>query len=93
MPVIFLPGSDQSNEFTQRFKDAPLQELIDAYNADLHKRGWVSARGRFLAALGAEFRRRSVNSSLIESEEGTGLTLAFEVAYDAVNGRLVQATQ
>ena len=54
MPVIFLSGSDEPNEFTQRFKDASLQELIDAYNGNLHKPGWVSARGRFLAALGAE---------------------------------------
>ena len=93
MPVIFLPGSDEPNEFTQRFKDASLQELIDAYNEDLPKRGWVSARGRFLAALGAEFRRRSVDSSLIESKGGTGLTLAFEVAYDEANDRLVPATE
>ena len=44
----------------------------------------------FLAALGAEFKRRSVDSSLIESKGGTGLTLAFEVAYDEANDRLVR---
>lgn len=92
MPVIFLPGSDESNEYTQRFKDASLQDLIDAYNREVNIKAWVSARGRYLVALGAEFKNRSVDSSLIESS-GRGLSLAFKVAYDEQNDCLVPATE
>jgi len=90
MSVVFLPGAEQHNEYTQRFRDASLQELIDAYNREVPITAWLSARGRFLAAMGKEFRHRSVDSSMIETGEN-GLTLSETVAFDALNNCLVPA--
>jgi hypothetical protein len=40
----------QTNEFVERFADKTIEQLISLFNEEQPKKGWVSARGRFLSA-------------------------------------------
>jgi len=53
--------NNDNNEFSERFQKMNDNELIQAYNDDIKKRGWVSARGRFHTALREEFERRGMD--------------------------------
>ena len=44
--------------FIEGFRLASVESLIDSFNKETKKRGWVSARGDFLSALREEFLRR-----------------------------------
>jgi hypothetical protein len=50
-------------KFVARFKTFTDQELIDAFNDEVGKQGWVSARGSYLAALHDEFIHRGFDFS------------------------------
>jgi hypothetical protein len=52
-------------EFVERFKNMSDEELIDAFNSDVGKNGWVPARASFHAALRGEFENRSYDYSAI----------------------------
>ena len=57
--IFFLePDRPVDNEFSERFRSASIDELIETFNGDVGKEGWVGARGRFHAALAYEFRKR-----------------------------------
>ena len=57
--IIFLkPEEPVDNEYSERFRNASIDELIETFNGDVGKAGWVSARGRFHGALEYEFRKR-----------------------------------
>lgn len=53
------------NELKERFREMNDDQLIATYNEDLIKQGWVSARGRFHAALREEFVKRSIDIKTI----------------------------
>ncbi len=48
-------------EFKERFQKMDDKQLVDTYNEDIKKQGWVSARGRFHAALSEELKKRGLN--------------------------------
>ena len=56
--IILNPEKPVDNEFSEQFRSASIDELIETFNGDVGKAGWVSARGRFHAALAYEFRKR-----------------------------------
>ena len=53
------------NEFKERFQKMNDEQLIATYNEDIKKQGWVSARGRFHAALQEEFVKRGIDIKTI----------------------------
>ena len=50
-------------QFKQSFKKMSVQELIDTFNNDLGKPGWVGAREAFYLALYDEFQNRGIDIS------------------------------
>lgn len=52
-------------EFLARFKTFTDPELIDAFNDEVGKQGWVSARGSYLAALHDDFMHRGFDFSAV----------------------------
>lgn len=56
-------------EFQERFNGMSDDELIDAFNSDVGKPGWVSARSSFHTALCDEFKKRNYDYSAVG---GTG---------------------
>jgi len=61
------------NEYTERLANKPIEELVDNFNSDQPSQGWVSARGRFLAALRQAFVDSEVDCSNFISEKGMSL--------------------
>jgi hypothetical protein len=61
------------NEYTERLANKPIEELVDNFNSDQPSQGWVSARGRFLAALRQAFVDSEVDCSNFISEQGMSL--------------------
>lgn len=49
-----------SREFKNRFQKMSNQQLLDTYNEDITKLGWVSAREPFYFALREEFKNRGL---------------------------------
>jgi hypothetical protein len=47
-------------EFKERFESMTDEQLIDTFNRDKGKSGWVSARSKFLRALHEEFEKRKI---------------------------------
>jgi hypothetical protein len=64
---------DLYEEFRDRFRASTDQELIDAFNREVDKAGWVSARGAYLAALQDEFTARGFDFSAIGSQRALSL--------------------
>ena len=56
------------NQFSIKLQTMSDDELIDAFNKDVGKPGWVAARGRFHAALREEFIKRNFDFSAIDSD-------------------------
>ena len=60
--IIFLePDKPVDNEYSERFRQASTAELIETFNGDIGKTGWVNARGRFHGALAYEFSKRGLS--------------------------------
>ena len=73
MEVILVKGPGHKNEYTERLRSVPTQELVDGYNRQVGNRGWVSSKGRYLYALYHEFKNRGIDISVIDT--GGGLRL------------------
>ncbi|MGV8130711.1 MAG: hypothetical protein ACP5N7_01250, partial [Candidatus Pacearchaeota archaeon] len=56
-----------SNKYTDTFKKMANEELIDAFNKEVSKPGWVSSRAEYLTALHQEFKARGFDISEIEN--------------------------
>jgi hypothetical protein len=56
------------NEFEQRFTSLSDEELVAILKEDVSKPGWVAARGRFYAALRAEFNKRGIDYPVISNK-------------------------
>ena len=79
--LIFMGGirivdseQEYENEYTARFANYSVEELVDAFNSDQPSQGWVSARGRFLAALRQAFLDTDIDCTSFISEEGMSLS-------------------
>lgn len=57
--------SNTNNEFVERLASLTDDELVETFNNDVKKRGWVAARGRFLSAIRSEFKRRNIDFSIL----------------------------
>ena len=66
--------------FAKRISEMPLDELVSTFNKDVGHTGWVSARGKFLAALKKEFLRRGVDCSCFISKGS--MTMKYEIEVD-----------
>lgn len=64
----------QTNEFVERFADKTIQQLISAFNEEQPKKGWVSARGRFLSALRESFLESGVDCCSFISAKGMSMS-------------------
>jgi len=59
------------NDFRERFSEYSIEDCIDAFNSDVGNPGWVSARGRFHAALMERFLESGYDcSSFIDVDGG-----------------------
>ena len=59
--------------FRARFRNASVEELVQAFNDDVGKPGWVSARGSFHVALREAFLATGLDcSSFIGAEQRSG---------------------
>jgi hypothetical protein len=77
MVGIILTGAslpDDENEFAARFVGKTAEQLIEIFNRERKKQGWVSARGRFLVALRSAFQETTVDCSAFISENGMSLS-------------------
>ena len=59
------------------FSEYSDEQLVERFNGDVGKPGWVAARGRFHHALFSEFRKRGIDFSCIQS--GDSISLARKV--------------
>lgn len=78
--LIFMGGirivdseQEYENEYTARFANYSVEKLVDLFNSDQPSQGWVSARGRFLAALRQAFLDTDIDCTSFISEEGMSL--------------------
>jgi len=69
--IDMTPSDPQKTylEFQERFNAMSDEQLIDAFNSDVGKSGWVSTRASFHTALREEFEKRHYDFSAIG---GTG---------------------
>ena len=79
--LIFMGGirivdseQEYENEYTARFADDSIEELVQTFNSDQPSQGWVSARGRFLGALRQAFLDTDIDCTSFISEEGMSLS-------------------
>ena len=73
------PGKKIENEYTARFANYSVEELVDAFNSDQPSKGWVSARGRFLSALRQAFLRTDIDCTSFISEDGMSLNFPIRL--------------
>ncbi|HJM41532.1 MAG TPA: hypothetical protein QF514_04825 [Candidatus Thalassarchaeaceae archaeon] len=81
MSGIRIVDSEQEyeNEYTARFANYSVEELVDAFNSDQPSQGWVSARGRFLGALRQSFLDTDIDCTSFISEEGMSLSYPIKL--------------
>ena len=76
---------DRINEYLEQFKEITDEELIRRFNEQVGVRGWVSARGAYVAAIHVEFDRRGFDYSLI----GDSISLSFKNKIKLVGKKIV----
>ena len=64
----------QTNEFVERFADKTIEQLISSFNEEQPKKGWVSARGRFLSALREALLESGVDCCSFISDKGMSMS-------------------
>ncbi len=89
MEVILVKGPGHENEFTERFRSASTQELVNSYNSQVGNRGWVSSKGRYLYALYHELKNRKIDISAIDT--GGGLRLDQRIVLNTSGDRVLLA--
>jgi hypothetical protein len=77
---------EQYLEYKDRFSVYTDDELVQAFNRETGHNGWVGSRGAFLKALHEELRKRPMDISIIDSEQG--MKLSHPV--DLISGKLVR---
>ena len=58
----------RQNEFTGRFRDSSIEELITTFNREVGIPSFIAARGRYLIAMREEFLRRDYDVSAFIDE-------------------------
>lgn len=87
-PGIILTGitdDDDKYGFKEEFRKMDLNKLVECYNQQVGNKGWVSAKGYYLAALYAEFRTRGIELS----EIGSRSNFSMQNEVDIVDGKLI----
>ena len=87
MSGIILTGAglpDDENDFTARFVGKTAEQLIEIFNRERKKQGWVSARGRFLVALRSAFQATMLDCSAFISENGMSLGHPIRLRGDTI---------
>ena len=68
----------RNEEYREMFADKTIEELIDAFNEEQPKHGWVSSRASLLAGLREGFRKHTeIDCSAFLSE--TGMSLKYQI--------------
>ena len=75
---------------TYNFSAKTTDELIDMFNLERLKKGWVGQRGYFIDALFTTFKNRDIDVSAIEKVENGSLSrsLAKPILLKEVDGKL-----
>ena len=60
-------------EYRKLFSQMADEELIESFNNDACKQGWVSARGFLLSAIHHEFEKRGFDYSVLEDRNRLSL--------------------
>ena len=78
----------QNNRYN--FSSKTTEELIDMFNLERLKKGWVGQRGYFIDALFTTFKNRDIDVSAIEKVENGNITrsLAKPILLKEVDGKL-----
>ena len=78
----------QNNRYN--FSSKTTEELIDMFNLERLKKGWVGQRGYFIDALFTTFKNRDIDVSAIEKIENGNITrsLAKPILLKEVHGKL-----
>ena len=78
----------QNNRYN--FSSKTTEELIDMFNLERLKKGWVGQRGYFIDALFTTFKNRDIDVSAIEKIENGNITrsLAKPILLKDVDGKL-----
>ncbi len=72
-----------NNEFVEKLKSLNNEGLINSFNEDVGKKGWVGARGRFLGAMHDELTARGFDVSLII--DGDSMSVSRKIALSKDN--------
>lgn len=75
---------DDKYGFRQRFRESNVDELIDSFNGDVGKRGWVGARGVFLTALRDALLATGLDCSSFISDNGMAMDHAVKREGNAI---------
>ena len=75
---------------TYNFSATTTDELIDMFNLERLKKGWVGQRGYFIDALFTALKNRDIDVSAIEKVENGSLTRSLEkpILLKEVHGKL-----
>ena len=71
--IIIEPNKKIKNEYTKKFAEFTIEELVHEFNTDQRKSGWVGARGRLQSALRQAFLDTEIDCSNFISEGGMSL--------------------
>ena len=71
--IIIEPNKKIKNEYTEKFAEFTIEELVHEFNTDQRKSGYVGARGRLLSALRQSFLDTEIDCSNFISEGGMSL--------------------
>ena len=82
--IIIDPDKKPNNEYTLRFTNYTIEELILAFNTDQPKNGWVGARGRFLGALRQAFLNTEIDCSSFISEDGMSTSFQIKIEENTI---------
>ena len=84
------PGSGEalSLEFRARFRALDDLALVGAFNAEVGKTGWASARARYLDELVREFDRRGIRRDAVSDPKEGSVSFAKPVRLEAGEIRL-----
>lgn len=72
------------NDYREKFADYTIEECIEEFNKDVGHFGWVSARGRFHAALREKFIQSNYDCSDFISANSMSLAKKVQIEGDKI---------
>lgn len=77
---------EHKNRYTDRFRDASEEELVEDFNREVGNRGWVAARAEYFTALHTELEEREIDYSAVGNES----TLSFAEKIRIEEGKVIK---